>query len=318
MVRRHPLVAYFALAYLVTWSCQFGAFALAYGAGVNLENEDNFLHLLDLLAFQLPSERVAPFLLFNLGQFGPLISAFVVTGLIYGGVGVRDLAKRTVRWHVAPHWYAVVIGLPLLLAAVAFAVAFVTGGFQLPALSPALAWGSLVGFLFYVIVFNGLAEEPGWRGFALPHLQARNSADRSSWILGPLWGLWHLPFLVFLNLSQLLAVIPLLVALILGIVGWTIVNTWIYNSTRSVLVMILLHGWYVVVQSYLILSQSNPLIATAYSLVPWVIAILLVKRYGEENIAPVPRSRWWPGISSVEQRGTAADEPAAASQAGST
>ena len=316
MVQRHPLVAYFALAYLITWTCQFAAFALASADGVGLENEDNFLHFADLLTLDLPAERLVPLLLFNVGQFGPFISAFLLTGLLYGGVGVRDLALRIVRWRVAPFWYVVVIALPLLLATVALAVAFATSGFQLPTLSPALAWGSLLGFLLYVIVFNGLAEEPGWRGFALPHLQARYSADRSSWILGPLWGVWHLPFLVFLNLSQPFAVIPLLFALILGIVGWTIVNTWIYNSTRSVLVMVLLHGWYVAVQSYLILSQSNALVATVYSFVPWVIAILLVKRYGEDNLAPVSRPKWWPGRYSVEQRGADADRAATAPQAG--
>ena len=79
-----------------------------------------------------------------------------------------------------------------------------------------------------MLVFTGLAEEPGWRGFALPHLQARYSAAKSSWILGVIWGVWHFPSIVYYNLVNGVpapALVPILAGLVLGIVGWTMVNT---------------------------------------------------------------------------------------------
>lgn len=85
--------------------------------------------------------------------------------------------------------------------------------------------------------------------------------------------------------------------------GWTIVNTWIYDSTDSVLLMIVLHGWGNTVQSYLILSQPNPVAQTFYVLLPWAIAIYLSRRYGDDDLAAVPRPRWWPGAVEPEQRG---------------
>ena len=50
-----------------------------------------------------------------------------------------------------------------------------------------------VPVLLFQMVTTGLAEEPGWRDFALPRLQRRFSPIIAALILGPLWGVWHLP-----------------------------------------------------------------------------------------------------------------------------
>lgn len=210
----------------------------------------------------------------------------------------RDCATcggRCTHWRVSGRWYLVVLALPVLLslAAVGLGLLSTAGRIQYDLRLPL---AHFLPFVLYMIVFTGVAEEPGWRGFALPWLQRTHSASRASWILGVIWGLWHLPFTVYYSWGPNLPVVLVslvisLLGLTLGIVGWTMVNTWVYNSTRSVWLVILLHGWGNAVQSYLVLSSDNMLAQTLYGILPWALAILLLRRYGEENLATVPRHR---------------------------
>jgi membrane protease YdiL (CAAX protease family) len=190
----------------------------------------------------------------------------------------------------------------VLLALASLALGFVLGGMKFGEYEPRLALAAFVPFLLYMIVFTGLAEEPGWRGFALPHLQAKSTAARSSWILGFAWGLWHVPFTIYYNRDEPLLILPTLLGLTFGIVGWTMVNTWIYNSTESTWLMVLLHGWGNAVQSYLVLSQTNFVAHILYGLLPWAIAVYLSKKYGDENLSDQPRPRWWPGAYPIQER----------------
>jgi hypothetical protein len=298
-------MSFFALAYLITWPLHMLSIVLADRARTSVSNEDNFNLFADLVFGEVASDRLWAIVVYNLGQFGPVLSAFIVTAIIYGSTGVRDLAARVVKWRIAPRWYLLAGVLPLLLMAVSLTAALLAGGFKLGPFSPKVAWAAFIAFFLYMVVFNGLAEEPGWRGFALPHLQASRTATRSSWLLGTLWGVWHIPFMVYYFRDQPALLIASLFGLVIGIVGWTLVLTWLYNNTESVLLMILLHGWYNVVQSYLIMGQPHPLAWTLYSVVPWAFAAYLSKRYGDEHLGHAPRPRWWPGLYSTEQRGDA-------------
>jgi membrane protease YdiL (CAAX protease family) len=302
MVRKHPVGSFFALTYLITWPLQVAALFLAGRDGFDLSNEDNYRHFTDIAGGELAAGLLAPFLLFNLGQFGPALAALVLIRMLYGSAGLSDWAARIAAWRRPVRWYGIVLVIPVLLALASLALGFLLGGMKFGEYEPRLALAAFVPFLLYMIVFTGLAEEPGWRGFALPHLQAKNTAARSSWILGFAWGLWHVPFTLYFNRDEPILILPALLGLTFGIVGWTMVNTWIYNSSESTWLIILLHGWGNAVQSYLVLSQSNFVAHTLYGLLPWAIAVYLSKKYGDENLSGQPRPKWWPGTYPVEQR----------------
>ena len=292
-MRRSPLIAFFVIALSVTWATQILGLLLAQRTDLSLLNEDNLLNLFDLFALRLAPGEAAAFLLYTLG-FGPLVAALLVTWTTAGRGGIAELWARITKWRVEPRWYLIVFLLPVALAALSLAAGVLFGGLRPGSYSPLLPVAYLVPFFLYMLVFTGLAEEPGWRGFALPRLQARYSAARSSWILGALWGVWHFPSIAYYNLANGVpapALVPILAGLVLGIVGWTMVNTWVYNGTESVFLMIVLHGWYNTVNSYLVLSSQNALAQTLSGILPWALAIVLLRVYGGEDLAAKPRPR---------------------------
>lgn len=291
--RLDPLATFFALAFGITWAGQIAAISLAERHGLTLSNEANFRHLLNLFRLRLAQAGAAALGLFALGTAGPLLAALLVTGAIGGRRGLAELWGRIARWRVAPRWYLAVLALPLALAVLGVAAGTFARGQGLGALAPELPIAAFLPFFLYLTIFTGLAEEPGWRGFALPHLQRRHSAARASWILGPLVGLWHLPFTAYYNRAAgPVALVPLLVLLLLGPIGITIVNTWVYSGTASVFLPILLHGWGNVVQSYLVLGYPRPLSGLLYStLLPWMVALVLLRVYGGAHLAAHPRQQ---------------------------
>jgi membrane protease YdiL (CAAX protease family) len=95
--------------------------------------------------------------------------------------------------------------------------------------------------LFFLMNFihGGLSEEPGWRGFALPRLQARFSPLVASLILGILWAVWHAPARFGGIEAKSLEDTIVEWVLILFI---TFIFTWLFNRTKgSILVTALLH-----------------------------------------------------------------------------
>jgi membrane protease YdiL (CAAX protease family) len=160
-VNRRPLVAFFALAYLLSWLVWIPATLV----GGNLA-------------------------VLVVGAFGPAVAAYIV--LWATGGSVRTWARQIVRWRVSPRYYLYAIGLPaLLFAAVNLALGLLGKDIDLSLLRERLP-SYLAAFVF-VTLLGGGQEEPGWRGFALSRLQARFNPVTATLLLGFLWGLWHLP-----------------------------------------------------------------------------------------------------------------------------
>jgi hypothetical protein len=94
-----------------------------------------------------------------------------------------------------------------------------------------------LAFLLFQVFVNG--EEFGWRGYALPKLQARHTALVASLIIGVVWGLWHVPkYLTAGDPHDL----PFWLFALHSIAS-AILFTWVFNKTRgSLLIMLLLHA----------------------------------------------------------------------------
>lgn len=169
---------------------------------------------------------------------------------------LREWWQRVVKWRVPPGYYVLVVGLPVLLwgsANVWLALLGQSASLQpWTELLPAYA-GTWVGTLF----LGGL-EEPGWRGFAQPHLQRGYPPVRATLIVGVVWGLWHLP----IEPLAILVTVPL-----------SFLYAWLVNRTGSALMCILLHASITPAQDHLI---PTPVTATTHVVVGATLVALAV------------------------------------------
>jgi uncharacterized protein len=147
----------------------------------------------------------------------------------------------------------------------------------------------------FVLLFFGLIganatlggglKEIGWRGFALPRLQASLDAFTASLAIGVIWMGWHAPLFVVPGAVQSdLLVLPFVVQ---GI-ALAVVFTWLYNSTRgSLFLSVLLHGsfnaWLSTV--WLLRDNIDPLTLWTMALLVCVIAIGILAVYGSEHLS---------------------------------
>ncbi len=122
--------------------------------------------------------------------------------------------------------------------------------------------------LMAIMMFLGgpLAEELGWRGYALDRLQARWSVRTSSLILGVIWAFWHLPLFFMPGTHQ--ATIGMswgFWLFILDVVLFSMVISWVYNHTqRSTLSAILLHWIYNFSMAFAMFESGTIPLQTAF------------------------------------------------------
>jgi membrane protease YdiL (CAAX protease family) len=218
LMRRHSLVWFFVIAFAWTW-----AFVIVF-----------------LILFPLPDiiVRTTP------GDLGPLIAAIVMSAVVAGRAGVRQLLKRMVQWRVGLVWYAfALIGMPLLYIASIAAVPGALASFKTPELSTVLAYP--VFYIVLLVIGGPLTEEPGWRGFALSRLQQRWGPLVGTVTLGLLWAAWHLPNYfrpdwAAVNGGLSFTGIAIFAA---AAVSMSMIITWAFNHTGgSIMIAILIHA----------------------------------------------------------------------------
>lgn len=217
------------------------------------------------------------------GGFGPMLAAALATRL--SGASVRAWVAQILRWRVGIGWYLAALLLPAFLTLAASGVGLLLGGEMDTSTAPPL-YGYLIGVLF-VFLLGGGQEEPGWRGFALPRLQARYGALGASLIIGVLWVFWHLPLFAVPVSSQ--AGLPFGMYF-LGTLGVSIIFTWLYNNTGgSVLLPMLLHGAANTAAGWYLIGGAEGLQTTlgygSYTLVVWILALILIAVYGPARLS---------------------------------
>jgi membrane protease YdiL (CAAX protease family) len=220
-LKRIPIIAFSVLAYAWTWACFFGAH-----------------RALTAMAEDRAGEAGLGLLVVLLAPFGPTLSALLMTSLLEGRAGLRDLWRRLRLWRVGARWYAFVLcWLVLAKLAGSWVVSFGGGGtYEMPNLSN---WSAVPQRFVLILLLGGpLGEEIGWRGFALPRLIQGHGPMGASLRLGLIWALWHLPVFLIAGTDQYGQ--PLFWYAVM-VTAYTFLFTWVHLHTGGSLLLALLH-----------------------------------------------------------------------------
>ena len=221
-IRSHPLISYFFLAYAGMWLL---VAPLVLDTFEMIQLSDG----MSLLLFALSSLS------------GPTLAAYVVTGILEGKAGMGRLFRRTFQFRAGLQWYAVALFVFLSIWLAAYS--FLYNGAPLVALAanPSLLISTFLPGVLLGLLIPSIGEEPGWRGFALPRMQAAYGPVLATILLGTLHGVWHLPAL-FTPLLGPFTVDGFLVFVLTAAAG-TFIYTWVFNNTRgSVWIAMVMHA----------------------------------------------------------------------------
>jgi hypothetical protein len=222
-------------------------------------------------------------------SYGPMLAAVIMAAL-EGELG--KWWKRVSNWRIGRSGYRDLFLLLLAVFVPLILIGLVLGPFPtLGVLAAPLSY--ILPYALYELLSSGM-EEPGWRGYALPRLQERYSAQKASFIVGLGWGLWHWPAFIPLYFAVLNTGAPAIAALIqaaiqcliyifASILAAAFIESWLYNRTQSAFANILHHGGANAIGGYLLAVIPNPAMGMVYGILRWVVAIVLIRFFWKEK-----------------------------------
>ena len=231
-MRRRPALSYFLLTFAISWGGALLAIGGAGGmAGTTPASDPRFPYvMLAMLA-------------------GPCISAIVMTALVHGRAGFRDLGVRLRTWRAPLRWYGVALLTAPVLMIVTLLVLSLTSRAFVPGIVVAEDRAAILLAGIAVGVSAGFVEELGWTGFAVPSLLMRHHVIATGVLVGVPWGAWHL-LPNFWSSEAAAADLPLPLYAASSVAGaivgylpaFRVLMVWVYERTGSLLIAMLMHA----------------------------------------------------------------------------
>lgn len=213
IAQQRPLSCFFVLAFAIAWIAWTPLVLSRSGLG--------------LLPIEGALWWIAP------GSFAPSLAALTVRWMTHHDFRIAQIAPSP------RHLFA---GLLLGIGLIVLGFLVLPGAWLGAGPLSALSWGALAAYPYAVaralVMAGPIGEEPGWRGFALPLLQARYTRPTAALMLGVLWAAWHAPLFLVPQWSGS----PAWVYLLLVVSLCFMINLGFNVSRASVIVPIVLHA----------------------------------------------------------------------------
>jgi membrane protease YdiL (CAAX protease family) len=257
-VKRHSLVMYFVLAFVIAWIGSFVLVGPKYLAGEIIVFDD--IGKMALVAL------IAPF-----------ISGLLMTYLADGKAGLKELFAKMKKYKVAGRWYLPLLIFPALLLLVAVLLGILVS----PEMAPVFTSFGILGGLS-----AGFLEETGWTGFAYPKMSGKANVLSTSIYLGIIHAVWHFAF-SFLGSSNDLGgyYFPYFFGSSLHIVALRVLIVWVYSNTNSVFLAMLMHvsstGFFGILISTTMAPVNWVVFYNVYGVVLCLVASVVALKYGK-------------------------------------
>lgn len=279
------LFKFFSLTFALTWASWL-AFAAAgrFGTGV-------------------PALAILATPLLYLGVFAPAIVALTLTARAEGRPGVRALLRRLVQWRVGLRWYVFAVSYMAAIKLTGALVRRVATG-EWPTFGHEAWYVMLAATVVSTVVGGQAGEEIGWRGYALPRLEARLGLARASVLLGMIWACWHLPFFFIPGIDKAGQSFPMY---LLQLTALSVAIAWLYRHTNgSLLLTMLMHSAINNTKDIVpavVQTAANPF-ALSTSLAAWLtVALLWIgAAYFLARMPKVELSRTGEALASTSRR----------------
>jgi uncharacterized protein len=273
-IKQHQVVVYYILTFAISW----GAIFTALGSnGIPVTREQfNLVLPVAILAMLI----------------GPSAASILLTGIIDGKAGFRELKARLFKRQITWRWFVIaILAAPFLIGSSLFVFSMISPGFP-----PSVFVTNdrvtilLMGITSGVIV--GICEELGWTGFALPRLRQRYGVLATGVIMGMLWGAWHIAShavmasgLYSAPLSPDLYIITRALALMLGpLLVFRVLMVWVYDHTGSLLVIMLMHFSYtaftIILEPFEISGIPVLIFDIVSTVILWIVIAVVAMRNG--------------------------------------
>ena len=251
-IKRNPLISMYVIMFSLAWSVMIPQ--SLYSQGILSTPIPEFLEIL-------------------IG-WSPAIASILVSAVVAGRAGVRELLGRFLIWRVGLRWYLVGVFLLAFIILGGIGLHTIFGGEMpvIPATDSPLWQTALIfiAMILFLSLFN--MEEIAWRGFALAHLQVRYGAMVATLLIAIPEVLLHLP-LFWLTDSFIRSVgIDWFSAFSIATVC---IYVYVFNKTKgSLIIVTILHSSQNAWSNLLSDNSARPFHFTV--ILTWVIALVLI------------------------------------------